>query len=298
MTLDQLRYFVEAARFQHIGQAAKSIAISPSAISGAISSLEDELGQPLFERKAKRIILTVRGQQLKGRAERILGEIAALPHELVDGQKLQGTYKLGAGHFLSSRLLGPAWWRLQEKHPDLKGELFSMNPGTLVAEILSGKLNIGVCISPQRHADLEENRIHEGELLIVVKKDHPLTRKAKAKQLEVVSDYPASVHRSSHGLNTCENHPVLKEFNIFPKADFFYDNDEVAVNKLLQTESWSLMPDFVVKTYAEQLYEIPKPKEWNAKYRLSIIKHKFHEKDEALLQLSRELIQGLKKFLS
>ena len=48
MNFDQLRYFVETARFEHIGKAAKSVAISPSAISHAIANLEDELGLDPF----------------------------------------------------------------------------------------------------------------------------------------------------------------------------------------------------------------------------------------------------------
>ena len=61
MTLDQLRYFLAAARFEHIGKAAQSVSISPSAISTAIAALEDELGCELFRREGKSIVLNVSG---------------------------------------------------------------------------------------------------------------------------------------------------------------------------------------------------------------------------------------------
>ena len=51
MKLDQLTYFLEAARHEHIGKAAKAVAISPSAISHSISALEKELGRPLFKKR-------------------------------------------------------------------------------------------------------------------------------------------------------------------------------------------------------------------------------------------------------
>ncbi len=55
MTLDQLQYFVEAARRQHIGQAARFLNISPSAISHSIAALEEEFGQSLFEKQGRQI---------------------------------------------------------------------------------------------------------------------------------------------------------------------------------------------------------------------------------------------------
>ena len=72
MKLDQLTYFLEAARQEHIGKAARILAISPSAISHSIAALEEELGAPLFERKGKYIFLTNRGRRLMERAAELL----------------------------------------------------------------------------------------------------------------------------------------------------------------------------------------------------------------------------------
>src|SRR5262245_37810813 len=106
MTLDQLRYFQEAARYQHVGKAALAARISPSAVSGAVRALEEELGCALFERRGKAVFLTAAGRRLQTAAARLLAQAGAL-REAVHGQPagLAGEYRLGASHFLASRVL-------------------------------------------------------------------------------------------------------------------------------------------------------------------------------------------------
>lgn len=48
MELQQLRYFREVAEQEHVTRAAENLFISQSAISRAVTQLEEELGVPLF----------------------------------------------------------------------------------------------------------------------------------------------------------------------------------------------------------------------------------------------------------
>src|SRR4051812_44262087 len=99
MTLDQLRYFHEAARFQHVGKAGKFVRISPSAISSAIAALESELGCRLFDRVGKSIVLTDAGKRLKNEAEKLFDQVTRIPatvHGAARGKSssLRGDYRL------------------------------------------------------------------------------------------------------------------------------------------------------------------------------------------------------------
>ncbi len=62
MKFDQLSYFVEAAKQQHLGRAARVLGVSPSTLSHSISSLEEELGRDLFQKKGKTLALTLHGK--------------------------------------------------------------------------------------------------------------------------------------------------------------------------------------------------------------------------------------------
>jgi len=65
MTLKELDFFYALCQNQHVSQLSKKLSISQSAISLAIKSLERKLGEPLFDRIGKKLILNERGRVFK-----------------------------------------------------------------------------------------------------------------------------------------------------------------------------------------------------------------------------------------
>jgi DNA-binding transcriptional LysR family regulator len=63
MTITQLEYFQVLAQTQHLLTSAKSLHISPSALSSSLKSLEKELGVELFDRVGRNIILNEYGKE-------------------------------------------------------------------------------------------------------------------------------------------------------------------------------------------------------------------------------------------
>ena len=74
MEIQQLRHLLAVARHGSIGQAAEVLNLSQPGLSRSIRALEDMLGLPLFERKARGVALTDHGRQLLTRAEVIVHE--------------------------------------------------------------------------------------------------------------------------------------------------------------------------------------------------------------------------------
>ena len=78
MRLDQLNfhhlfYFWRVAKLGHLTRAAKELHTSQSAISAQIRQLEERLGEDLFTREGRRLILTDTGQLVLAYAENIFG---------------------------------------------------------------------------------------------------------------------------------------------------------------------------------------------------------------------------------
>jgi LysR family transcriptional regulator, transcriptional activator of nhaA len=61
MNLKHLRYFAEVARRGSVSAAARALFVTPQTISGQIQELEQSVGQSLFDRVGKRLILTTAG---------------------------------------------------------------------------------------------------------------------------------------------------------------------------------------------------------------------------------------------
>jgi DNA-binding transcriptional LysR family regulator len=75
MTLEQLKIFVEAARYGSFTLAAGRLGLTQSAVSISIRKLEERHGVTLFDRVNNGLTITVAGKILLSEAERILSDI-------------------------------------------------------------------------------------------------------------------------------------------------------------------------------------------------------------------------------
>lgn len=82
MELQQLQYFILAAREENITRAAEILHIAQPALSQSIRRLEGELGVKLFDRRGKRIMLNAAGRELLNAVEPMLAELNTLPDRL------------------------------------------------------------------------------------------------------------------------------------------------------------------------------------------------------------------------
>lgn len=78
MNLDQLNfhhlfYFWRVAKSGHLTRTAQELHVSQSALSAQIRQLEENLGEALFERSGRRLVLTKTGQLVLSYAENIFG---------------------------------------------------------------------------------------------------------------------------------------------------------------------------------------------------------------------------------
>jgi DNA-binding transcriptional LysR family regulator len=78
MTIVQLRHFIALARAGSFVRASVSLNMTQPALSRSIRALEDELGQPLFDRFGRRIELTRFGREALDRASLLLEEAERL----------------------------------------------------------------------------------------------------------------------------------------------------------------------------------------------------------------------------
>ena len=95
MEIEQLRQFLVVADLQNFTRAAESIGLSQPALSRSIQRLEDELGQPVFERQTRKVVLTDAGQLLQSRAHQILAIVEDTKAEISDDGE-SGRIRLGA----------------------------------------------------------------------------------------------------------------------------------------------------------------------------------------------------------
>jgi LysR family glycine cleavage system transcriptional activator len=118
-SLQALACFDAAARHESYTRAAQELALTQSAVSRQISTLEDFLGLPLFRRTRHGVVLTDAGNQY---ARQIAPRLQALERDTLDAMSGQGTggaINLAAVPTFATRWLIPRLPDFGRSHPDV-----------------------------------------------------------------------------------------------------------------------------------------------------------------------------------
>ncbi len=126
MSIDRLNhnhlyYFWAVAKDGNLTRTARLLRVSQSAISSQIRQLEDQLGEPLFAREGRKLVLTEAGRIALGYAEEIFATSGELQATIRRGRAREHSLRVGAVATLSrnfqesfiSPLLGQENVRLQ-----------------------------------------------------------------------------------------------------------------------------------------------------------------------------------------
>lgn len=279
MKLDQLLYFVETARREHIGQAASILNISPSAISHSIAALEEELGRPLFVKQGRQIKLTMHGKILLDRAEFLLTETERIREEMSsDHLKMRGHYRIAATHVLCAEFLTPIWLDIQKEHPSLTAMLYSLRSGEVLSRVNASEVDLGFCFCPHAGPNHAQEVIHKGKLVFSFGKNHPFLNNPTIKELE---RYPSIVAQAAQGIENCEHHPAFQELKIKPRIINFFDSYDVALRAVKSNRVWSLMPDFLAYNHQDEIVTYA-PAGWTQEYTIAAIWPKYHIRTQAI----------------
>ena len=286
MKLEQLRYFLETAKLEHIGRAAKALAISPSTISHSIAALEEEFSKPLFVKKGRQIYLTNHGKLLAEHAEKILAESHAISQAMTsENIALHGHYRIAATHGLCDSILIPAWMNIQKQHPQVTAEIITLRSADVVNSVSNGETDLGLCFSPLHNPNINNEVIYLGQQYIIVRKNHPILKKPKTSQINFINDYPAILPKAFQGIENCQTPDLFEFFSIKPNTVLLHDSYQVAVNALINSDMWSLIPNIALWSFKNKLASII-PKNWDAPLHVSIVTPKRRHMTQLLQELN------------
>lgn len=158
---------VEQSSFQ---RAAEILHLTPSAISHSISSLEKELGFPLFIRNKTGVQLTGYGESLLPHIQKVLNSEEHLKQEisLLNGLE-KGTIKLGTFNSVCTNWIPHIIKSFQELYPNISIELYQGNYNDVSDWIKNGLVDIGF-LSTSSAGNLEITPIYKDPLVCVVPK--------------------------------------------------------------------------------------------------------------------------------
>jgi DNA-binding transcriptional LysR family regulator len=182
MDLGQLEVFLAVAREGRFSRAADKLFRTQSAVSQTIRKLEEELGEPLFDRTSREGVLTDAGQVLREYAEKLLNLRSDAQEALVELRELHKGKLVIAANELTVLYLLPILAEFRRLHPMIKILVQRALGSHIPDDLLRHNVELGLLTYDPQEPLLHSVIVYLDELAFVVPPNHPL---ASAKQVSI-----------------------------------------------------------------------------------------------------------------
>jgi len=191
--LESLRCFVAAATHLRFRSAAEACALSPTAFSTRIRSLEQHLGAELFTRTTRSVRLTEPGERLLSQARLALDAAARCTQVVHEDHVAPFEVVVGTRFELGLSFIVPALSALERKRPGRRLHLYFADSADLIARILRGDVDAAVASMRLNDARLAYAPLHEEQYVMVGAKKL-LAHKPLASARDAAAHRANSVH--------------------------------------------------------------------------------------------------------
>lgn len=172
MTLLSYEIFQTVIEQGSFAKAAAMLHLTPSAISHAVSSMEEEVGCALFTRSKNGVSLTVAGQQLYPYIQKIITGNKNLQQAIANLNGLSaGRVKIGCTNTVCLSWIPHIIRKFQEDYPQIDIEIFQGSYTDTVGWIRNGIIDFGI-ISQAATEGLPFLPLYRDDLMCVVPKGY------------------------------------------------------------------------------------------------------------------------------
>ena len=199
LSLRQLEIFEKVAATGSVTKASELLLITQSAVSMAVVQLEQQSGQPLFERTGRKLLLNDRGRLVLGDCRTLLHDARLLEAKLHgnDGE-LTGELVLGGSTTIGNYLLPQILGQFAHGYPATSVQLQVGNTRQIADSLEAGALDIAFVEGPCVNPGLLTIPWREDELVVVVGPEHPWKKTGYA-TVEMLAKAPWIVRETGSG---------------------------------------------------------------------------------------------------
>ncbi|MCU0239634.1 MAG: LysR family transcriptional regulator [Pyrinomonadaceae bacterium] len=247
MEIWQLKTFKVIAETLNFTKASEKLNLTQSAVSHQIKALESELGEPLFIRTKKGVILTNAGKIMLESANRILAEADELRDKIQGISKIvSGRVRVAAATQALVYFFAPIFKGFMKTHENIE-LVFRTTVSTeqTVEDILNGVADVGFASLPIYSPNLQVVELFDDELFLVVGKKHHLAEKREVTFEELNAEKWILFERGASIRRTTDN--FFKDLGIVPEMSL-ESNDAYFIKMLIENGlGVSLLPLWAVR---------------------------------------------------
>ncbi len=186
MELAHSRSLIAIGELGSFSKAAERLELSPPAVFAQIHQLETEVGEKLYERAGRKLVLTPAGRLLIEYCRRqiLLHEEAMSAVRELSGVQ-RGSLYLGCGPHISVAIVPHLLRAYLAQHPNVELRLITGNDQSLFQDLYSGKVDLILMNLPVEGAELVREPLWRYEMVFVVPPDDPAAGRATVSAAEL-----------------------------------------------------------------------------------------------------------------
>jgi DNA-binding transcriptional LysR family regulator len=171
MSLRHFKIFIAVCDEMNMTKASETLFISQSAVSQAISELENQYGVRLFERLSKKLYLTQAGEKLLSYARYITRLYAEVENDMKTLHQ-NGSVRIGASVTVGGYVLPKLVLHFQKISPQTNVEIYEENTEKIEKMILRDEIDIGLVEGEITSPDILVRPFVDDELILICGAGH------------------------------------------------------------------------------------------------------------------------------
>ena len=220
-----LRYVDEVARAGSIRKAAEQLHVTASAVNRRVMDLEEELGAPLFERRARGVRLTAAGELFVRYIREQSGDVERMKSQIEDLKGLRrGTVRIACSQALALDFLPREIAGYRTKFPLVQFDVQVLDHERAMTSLAAYEVDLVLVFRPPFLASFQPLMSLRQRLVAVMASDHPLAAQKKKLRLSQMVGYPVALPERSLGGRQLLTNVLARsnlQFNIAAESNSF-----------------------------------------------------------------------------
>lgn len=194
-----LRYVDEVARAGSIRKAAEQLHVTASAVNRRVMDLEEELGAPLFERRARGVRLTAAGELFVRYIREQSGDVERMRSQIEDLKGFRrGTVRIACSQALALDFLPREIAAYRAQFPLVQFDVKVFDHEQAMASLAAYEVDLVLVFRPPFLANFQPLMSLQQRLVALMAVDHPLSGRRTIRLSDCVG-YPVALAERSLG---------------------------------------------------------------------------------------------------
>ena len=181
----ELKLFIHLAESLHFGSTSRACHTTPSTLTRTIQRLEEEVGEPLFVRDNRSVMLTPAGSVFKKYALDVVSRWQKLQANLASDERLRGDISLYCSVTAAYSILPSILGKFRAEYPDVHINLETGDVAKALTRLLNDEFDIAIAAQPARQPSrVRFMKIAETPLVFIAPEKFPEIVVQKGKPID------------------------------------------------------------------------------------------------------------------